>query len=114
MTGKISLRAQSDHLNWLANLADRLQPEAIRRKLLTEREAPLRAQQTAALIGTIRWLLKHEDAIKRFLPHAEEIDRLLAMEPEVRAAIMDHGPAVAALAVEAAAREVLGREGGGK
>lgn len=112
MSDKISLKSQSDHLNWLANLADRLQAEAIRRKLLSEREAPLRAQQTAALIGTIRWLQRHEAAIKRHLAHAEEIDRLLAMDPAVRAAIMNHGPIVAALAVELAERERAASEGG--
>jgi len=104
----ISLRTQLDHYAWMSNCIDRAEPELKKKGLANDREAPTRVRYTGAIRTTLTWLQKHEDRIRRYLRHAEEIDRLLAMEPEVRAAIMDHGPAVAALAVEAAAREVLG------
>lgn len=107
-----SIRSQADHLVKLTNVADRLETEAIKRGLKTAKEAPLWARLSNACVGTMRWLVTHEVQIKRYLAHAEELDALLAMEPHVRAAILAHGPTVAALAVQMAERERVAAAGG--
>lgn len=112
MSERVSIQAQADHFAWMSNTLDRLEPEAKKRGYATEREAPMRVRYTGAIRTTLAWLREHEERIKRFLPHAPEIEQLLAMEPEVRAAILAHGPNVAALAVEIAERERIAAAGG--
>jgi len=90
----ISLRTQLDHYAWMSNCIDRVEAELKRRGLANDREAPMRVRYTGAIRTTLTWLQRHEAAIKRYLAHAEEIDRLLAMPPELRAAILSHEPDV--------------------
>ncbi len=112
MTERVSIQTQAGHVAWLSNTVDRLESEAVKRGLVKASELPLRASYNGAVHATMQWLVTNVDRIKRYLAHAEEIDRLLAMEPAVRAAIMDHGPTVAALAVEIAERERIAAAGG--
>ncbi|SON55792.1 hypothetical protein HDIA_2251 [Hartmannibacter diazotrophicus] len=65
-----------------------------------------------AIHATLVWLKKHEARIKRYLAHAREIDALLAMQAEDRAAILAYGPLVAELAMEVGRKEADAKAGG--
>lgn len=62
----------------------------------------LHQQYTEAVRETLVWLQQHEAAIRAFL----------AMAPEVRAAVVAHGPIVTALSVELAKRDAIADAGG--
>lgn len=109
---RISIQTQAGHVAWLSNTVDRLESEVVKRGLCKSAELPTRASYNGAIHQTMQWLVRNEARIRRFLPHAEEIEQLLALEPEVRAAILKHGPLVAELAVQMAEREAVSAAGG--
>jgi hypothetical protein len=109
---RVSIQTQAGHVNWLCNLADRLEPEATKRGLLNAKEAEMRTRYSAAVVGTMKWLVANEAEIRRFLAHRVEIQALLAMDPQDRAAILEHGATVARMAQEIARREQEAAAGG--
>lgn len=75
-------------------------------------EAELRLRYAEAILATLRWLRQHEAEIKRHQAHRAEIEQLLGLAPEVRAAILAHGPTVAELALELARGVAVAAAGG--
>ena len=65
-------------------------------------EAELHVAHTAAVRATLVWLHNYEPQIRAFL----------ALAPDVRAAVLSHGPIVGELAVEIARREAIAKAGG--
>ena len=65
-------------------------------------EADLHGEHIAAVRATLAWLHNHEAEIRAFL----------ALAPDVRAAVVSHGPIVAELAVEISKREAIAEAGG--
>jgi hypothetical protein len=102
---RVSIQAQAGHVNWLCNVVDRLEPEATKRGLRSPKEAELRTRYSAAVVGTMKWLVANEAEIRLFLAHRTEIRALLAMEPQERRAVLRLVPEAAELAANAATGE---------
>jgi hypothetical protein len=97
---RVSIQAQAGHVNWLCNVVDRLEPEATKRGLRSPKEAELRTRYSAAVVGTMKWLVENVDEIKLFLAHRQELRAFLSLPEAQRAAVLRNWHALAVSAVE--------------
>ncbi len=76
MTERVSIQAQLDHHTWMANTLDHLEPEAKKRGLATEREAPMRVRYTGAIRTTLQWLRDHETTVRALAGREGRLQRI--------------------------------------